>query len=286
MKKEETISEQVRIKSKKAQGWFSSVSILSINQEKMWEAISAKLEHLDKRIITWFLAMTTSFTLLVATGLEYINYNLDTPKTVTVHEANKPKEIDEIPSFSQESELVPNLVLIERKNIQDEVTQQYRLNNVKPIPPAKKINHISSNSTILHPSVGLTGSINISTQRMLPALGVELQVFEWHKGDKKHSFKIQWQAQFLYQSPGESASNDLNVNHFISTNYEIENSKNKGWSIGGGYLLNPNGHIYINSTWKATALRRLNKHILLGPEVIFTDKFTKIMPSFTFVINS
>ena len=165
---------------KAAAEWFSKKHLLS-NSDKIWTKIAEKLENVDKKILSWFMVVTTSFTMLVAAGLQYVDQSDDFYQHT---------EDDLV--VAQVTQDIPDLEVI----IEDSVFQKIYLKSVEKIPVAKlirdtiayelidTIKNIMTTSTIGDPKRGKGIPIKISAQahylnsKVLPGVGVSFKVWQ------------------------------------------------------------------------------------------------------------
>ncbi len=286
MENSKKISDQVDIKSKKAQAWFDSVKLPNLNTSKVWETIALRLDQMDKRVMTWFMAMATSFTLLVAAGLEYVDHNYDVKEflpeeemTAMVEPVKSEIEPLQIPSQSQK------IARVTSKSFNPQSTDYPIV--FEPMPVAVSKSKSATNKNLqLNPRLSFSGSMFISPDQINPGLGISVNTLEWSKKGYIHRVNFEWQAQFVNVIGGESGDSNITMLHFINSNYEMSNPEQKGWTFGAGYLLNPSGEIYNDATFKFSAMRRVGRHVRFGPELITTDRFQRYIPAFSVVVNS
>ncbi|RJE75006.1 hypothetical protein [Reichenbachiella sp. MSK19-1] len=266
-------------------------------KKRLWDNISQRLSDLDKRVLTWFLAMTTSFSLLIAGGIELWK---NTPEVIpTQRELTlQVKTIDTSePIESFEHALTSELKAKKQpSSINSPIPTTTILKGTEIIqtkqPEIPKESHKALQN--IKPQIYL--GTTLSTAGLTPELGIDVPVYTKSTGKHTHSIKTGISAQFLLFGQRKATEGEQQVNNtampsvFANLLYEIkDNSKNSTWSARIGYRLNNNNNdtsIYSNHTMKASLHKSINNHIKIGPEVIFTNNFRKVYPGIGLVVSS
>ncbi|MFY0627374.1 MAG: hypothetical protein JXR07_13820 [Reichenbachiella sp.] len=278
-------------KSQKAVNWFSEISITSLNSERIWKTIEDRLEKMDKHVLSWFMAMATSFTLLVAAGLEYgpdfeFRENI-TPfiklKEIEQSFNNKVVEKSTVSYSHQLNNKVKSKAFLPPTNLKISKTQvPSRRGNITTVDKVKKNNNKNRKQKI-----SIQGQASYIENNILPGIGIDLKLFETYKNAKYHSFHLGYSGSASFsKTNSESEKARTHFFSFVKLGYGITNIENKGWQIESGYLLNPDGELFENTTIKMSVHRKINKHIRVGPDIIFTNNFEKVLPSVTVLISS
>lgn len=118
-------------------------------------------------------------------------------------------------------------------------------------------------------------------------MGFEYRSY-WTQGKKECSiFGIFASPYFLFEKSTEGTYHTYN-NWFVNAEFgtagvkgDIELLNLQRFTIGGGYLLNPDGIHFQNTTIKVFSNITLNKGITVSPEVIATNNFKNIFPGIT-----
>lgn len=277
--------------SKKAVEKMDYTPIKHIDLTKTWLELSNRLGKVDKRFVTWGLAMAASFSLLVAANTEFFNWeNLETkPEEVLVH--NHPviqKEVVEI-SAQPATEVI--------------------LNKIKPLPireeqekpAAKTVIKERQQKTIVqldksaqrhlemrrlsNPFVSVFAKANFQTEGITPELGIDFKLIENYTAKRREIYKLGISSQLNFRT-NEAGDKKMHPHTFVNLEYTTLNKQtNKGWTTRAGYLLNPDGYLYQDTTIKVSLFRNIGKHLKLGPEVIFTDNLKQAYPSISLVLG-
>ena len=287
MEKHKNLITNLQKKSKNAQTWFSHQCVPSFNQEQVWDEISKRLDQIDKRLMSWFMALATSFTLLVAAGLEYADQSWEFNK-----EKHKPAEIsmkqEPIRAVGETSEIVTltSIPFIEQMEQTISIPEKLIIDSSKDKTIKTKDSKNKDPQKLVGPSVKIEGSLGVSRDYLAPGVGLDIQVFEWNHNQKIHSISVGWQGQFINTQLGEERAIEWHTAHFVNAKFIINNMHNKGWTFGASYLINPDEIVFKEKTIKVTALRNVSRNIKIGPEVIFTANLKQIIPTFSLVVSS
>ena len=261
------------------------------NKTVTWEVIKNKLVDADKKILVWGMVMAASISLVVAAGINYIGFL--TPKipnselsgnveleSKVVHPTRPSKNLTRPGLLNEVSKKIgvdnptsgPNTINIHSKNdispLEDKMLQPaFSEYSSKPtITPYLLINQ---NVSSVVPGVGL---------------GFELNLFQKQKGNFHEGWKLGLNST-LRQVQSESELKLTPVT-YLNVGFErINTVKDTGWSASAGLMLHNDTNLYKNTTVRFSLNRQFSKRIKLGPEVIFTENFTKAYPGVTLILS-
>ena len=287
-KSKELISDEL---TKKAIAKIENLPLKSFNASATWEKISQRLGQVDKRFVTWGLAMAASFSLLVASNISLFEWNrID--QTETIEKLASIEDIDfhsvVTPPRLPESLSANTLKNIEPKEVEIKSTE-ITINN---IPKETTILAVDKNeiqkteiSPLSNPFVTVFAKANFQFDGVNPEIGIDFKIGENYTAIRRDIFKIGVSSQINY-TKSETGERKVHPHTFVNLEYSSLNKKtNKGWTTRTGYLLNPDGQLYQDTTIKVSLFRNVNKHVKIGPEVIFTNNMKKSYPSLSLILG-
>jgi len=277
--------------SKAAVALLDEIPLKHFDTSKTWEKIYNKLSNVDKRFVTWGLAMAASFSLLVAANIEIFNWK-------TLKEESVQELIVEVQDIKiKELNMIPlqptSLVHLEKIQVsipagkaETPILNQEISNESKTILLLNKDEHQHIEiSRLSNPFVSVFAKANFQTDGIAPEIGIDLKIAENYTAKRREIYKVGISSQFNYKT-NEAGNKSIHPNTFVNLEFTSLNKKtNKGWTTRAGYLLNPNEQLYQDTTIKVSFFRNISKHIKIGPEVIFTDNMKKAYPSISLVLG-
>lgn len=286
----------VDVKSQQAVQWFSKFSLKSIDSSKLWSKVEHQLENMDKKLLSWFMAMATSFTLLVAAGLEYGD-ELD------LFEGIQEIDLSNNDAFDNKSEnhTHKDISFLNQEIFTQELQSKKPFNNsslkakkldIKQVLPeqSKGLESITQRSkqSIFNPNLSFSAEVRYRQQSFSPGISIDFQILQIQSPRAVHSFHLGWDAMLTntYSTNTEVPSSSKYVSHFVKIGYDWRPVNKNGWRVESGYLINPDGTNFENTTIKMSVMKNITPHLRCGPEVIFTDNFSKSIPSFSLVVSS
>lgn len=278
--------------SKKAVAVVEKTPLKSFDAQSTWEKLSKKLGQVDKRFVTWGIAMAASFSLLVAANISLFNWN----------------ELDQPPQQTQISSPITSenaTVELPKRTKPITIVEQIEPHTIKPASQIKE-NRIHSKldtrpKTILlqnqvekpkidlyplsNPFVTVFAKANFQTGSITPEFGLDFKLAENYTARRRDIFKLGISSQLNFKT-NEEGDKKMHPHTFVNLEFTSLNKKtNKGWTTRAGYLLNPDGHLYQDTTIKVSIFRNIGKHIKVGPEVIFTENLKQAYPSISLVLG-
>lgn len=278
--------------SKKSVVVLEEILVKHFNPAKTWEKLSERLGRMDKGLVTWGLAMAASFSLLVAANIEVFDLNpldfniedqaiLNTPesKQHTIRILPKPPvhitELKLAKPTQQTTEL--------KKPVIAPIVNKQQSKTVLIID---KNQHESVEvSRLSNPFVSVFGKVNFQTEGVVPEIGIDFKIAENYSSKRRQIYKIGVSSQLNFKTD-ESGDRRVHPHTFVNLEFTSLNKKtNKGWTSRAGYLLNPDGQLYQDTTIKVSLFRNISKHVKLGPEVIFTNNMKQAYPSISLILG-
>lgn len=278
--------------SQKAVTNAEEVPVRNFNPTKTWEKISEKLGQMDKGLVTWGLAMAASFSLLVAANIEVFDLN---PFDLNI-ENHIHSEVSEPKQQTFKTNPKPQVHITEYKMAKP--APQTRTLKKPIIAPqsneqqSKTILLIDKNeqesievSRLSNPFVSVFGKANFQSEGVVPEIGLDFKIAENYTAKRRHIYKIGVSSQFNFKT-NESGDKRIHPHTFVNLEFTSLNKiTNKGWTSRAGYLLNPDGQLYQDTTLKVSLFRNINKHVKIGPEVIFTNNMKQAYPSISLILG-
>ncbi|MEP2023076.1 MAG: hypothetical protein ABJH98_10805 [Reichenbachiella sp.] len=286
----ESTTDQV---SKKAVSVVENVPLKNFDASDTWRKIAHKLGHVDKRFVTWGLAMAASFSLLVAANVDLFTWESFNPQPEPEVATNN-TFIDKKEVFIAATSIKPEIIITEIKPQSQEqkstlhtpVEKRAIKTNPKTILLLdKKDRQNIALYPLTNPFVSVFAKANIGSGSITPEIGIDFKLAENYTAKRRDIFKLGVSSQFNFKTD-ETGDKKVHPHTFVNLDFTSLNKKtNKGWTTRAGYLLNPDGQLYQDTTVKVSLFRNINKHIKIGPEVIFTDNLKTAYPSISLVLG-
>lgn len=271
---------------------FDEVPVKNFDPAKTWLKISARLGSIDKRFVTWGLAMAASFSMLIAANLNNINWMkvIDLPEEVVVTEINKevpvsqPVRKEPLPSMARLESIAPELTSESTPNL---VSNQQVMDDVQPV--ALPINSNARESMDIrpfsNPFISGFAKANIQSIGVSPEIGIDFKLAENYTARRREIYKLGLSSQMNF-STNDEGQKKRHMHFFVNLEYTTLNKKtNKGWTARSGYLVNPDGQLFQDTTIKVSLFRNIGKNLKVGPEVIFTNNLKKPYPAISLVLG-
>ncbi|WP_422362289.1 hypothetical protein [Reichenbachiella sp.] len=278
--------------SQKAVAVVDEVPVSHFNPVKTWEKLSEKLGKMDKGLVTWGLAMAASFSLLVAANIKVFDLNpfnlniedytiSEMPKSSPETIVNKPKPTIHISGLKMAKPIKQDTEL--KKPV---ITSEVNKKLPKTVVLLEKNEQESIEvSRLSNPFVSVFGKANFQSGSVVPEIGVDFKIAENYTAKRRQIYKIGMSSQLNFKT-NESGDKRVYPHTFVNLEFTSLNKKtNKGWTSRAGYLLNPDGQLYQDTTIKVSLFRNISKHIKLGPEVIFTNNMKQAYPSISLILG-
>lgn len=280
--------------AQKAVKHLEKVRISSIDKSQAWKKICKKLDQIDRKFLTWFSISTASCTMLLAAGLSMIDHHLypDQMKIID-HQAS----LDELQQESTPNETI-EVILAQEENIRPVKNKNQSIKAALVPELGFQINQMNKNLVLSPtqkevrlntPNFRFNGSVYLSEQGINPSLGLDIKLFEFNNEANAKRFYIGTSHQWVKNTPRSETYDyhDHTILNFIDIKYEALNRYDKGWNMSAGLLVNTNNNTYLNGgTAKVSFIRKLNKHIGVGPEVYLTNGFNQIYGGLSLKISS
>lgn len=277
--------------SKKAVVTMDEIPLKHFSASKTWEKLSDRLSRMDKGLVTWGLAMAASFSLLVAANIEVFDLNpldLDIKEQV-LSELSQPEEI-ELKAQPAATIHISNLQITQPAKLTTELKQAVITPEQKSLPKTILLRDKNENEAVglpylSNPFVSVFGKANFQSGGVAPEIGIDFKIAENYSAKRRQIYKIGMSSQFNFKT-NESGEKKIHPHTFVNLEFTSLNKKtNKGWTSRAGYLLNPDGQLYQDTTIKVSLLRNISKHVKLGPEVIFTNNMKQAYPSISLILG-
>lgn len=278
--------------SKKAVSVVEDMPLKNFDAQKTWEKLSHRLGQMDKRFVTWGLAMAASFSLLVAANIEMLQWeNFDKEiesEVVTERLQPKNKKTQVISKEPTEIVITEKIAPVQKKSngIKEPVITPEVANRSKTILLLDKTEQADFEiSPLSNPFVSIFAKANFQFEGVAPEIGMDFKIAENYTAKRREIYKIGVSSQFNYKQ-NEEGNKRIHPHTFVNLEFTSLNKKtNKGWTTRAGYLLNPDGQLYQDTTIKVSLFRNISKHIKVGPEVIFTNNMKTSYPSISLILG-
>jgi len=252
------------------------------DRESIWGAILVKLSAMDKRSLSWALAMAASVSLLVASNL--IHFDVSTPmdledQTIAKSENKTESHLDHLSKINFDG--VRPLKM--RETSITMVSGNRKKNGVQKNDHKSafiEYDYLKTNTNSFHAfPINLFAKVSYHQANIIPEIGINVSIFQRQKGNRFKAVDLGLSTQ-LSLDTNESGQNTLYNFLFFNVGYEnVDVKTGKGWFTSASVLLNPDDrNIYRDFTMKFTVQRQINKHLRLGPELIFSNNFRKVYP--------
>lgn len=292
--------QSAEIVGKKAVAALEDVKVTNFDPAKTWLKISKRLSQADKRLLTWGLTLAASVSLLMAAHMNIFIWNMPDDEKIFR------SETEEAPLFLHETETaflanhhtntLPDFdvkhIALHKKNTQIQ-KQQIPLRPVANTSTKDCTYTSDAKSTtalkippLANPFVSGYAKVTLQeTGILIPEIGIDFKLAENYTAKRREIYRLGLSSQFNVTT---NESGDKNVLPYAFLNFEytsLNKHTNKGWTSKAGYLLNPDGLLYRDTTIKWSLFRNLGKHFKIGPEVIFSDGMQKIYPGISLILG-
>lgn len=277
---------------------MENIKVRNFDPAKTWLKISERLNQTDKRLLTWGLAMAASFSLLIAANVNIFKWRMpdkslflsntqdhsslrraqETPPSVA-------RNLNALPEFNiKRVGLNEKNLLIKKQHIQPAVSS----------PDAKRKNHahLSKTETLKIPALSnpfVSGFAKVSVMQegiLLPEIGIDFKLGENYTAKRREIYKLGISSQFNFRTDSESGKKIVLPFAFLNFEYtSLNKHTNRGWTSRAGYLLNPDGYLYQDTTIKLSLFRNIGKRFKVGPEVILSNCMQRIYPGISLILG-
>ncbi|UXP31381.1 hypothetical protein N6H18_13580 [Reichenbachiella agarivorans] len=280
--------------SKTADHLFLSTS----KKASIWENLSKKLSEVDKRILTWFFAMATSISLLIAGSLDLLHFDKISKPAIEKQMGSAPlnRIKTEIALTSKES----SICRMNSKGIAETLrpltvasipTIVYDHKETIPAVAAKEAEKKTSFPIVEKFKPNFFGSLAISNIGASPEIGISAPILKIESTTHVQQLSLGVSGQMTFyqeHSPESKVVNQAIPSYYVNLEYDIKgkNSKSSGWGARVGYRINSgDSSLFDKQTIKASVHKNINNHIKVGPEIIFTNNFKKVYPGIALVVS-
>ncbi|MCV9386147.1 hypothetical protein [Reichenbachiella ulvae] len=262
-------------------------------KKRIWESISAKLSEIDKRVLSWFLVMTTSFSLVVAGSIDFLLK--ETPIHKNEEETIDQPKLAEIDDVLEHKPEMKELRTIESKAISNRTKKNESSKISLPKVKITQATTADMNEAKDHfnKRPKAFAAVNINTNGLAPEIGLTLPVYGHLGKNSQHVVSVglstQIQMTNLTSSESSQASN-LKIQPLVYGNLIYDLRKNDGapnWNFRMGYQINESidSSLWNGRSIKASIHKSLNDHIRIGPEIIISDDFKRVYPGIALVVS-
>ncbi|MEP4091846.1 hypothetical protein [Reichenbachiella sp.] len=277
--------------SKKAVEVVEDIPVKDFDPSKTWEKLSSRLGQIDKRFVTWGLTMAASFSLLVAANVDVFLWNsLDEQpikKNVVVTKEDHNEEIAHLisnPTVLTALEAIP-LAKTNEPIMKLEISPLPVNRTHTELIRDKKEQRKVEVTPFSNPFVFVFAKVNFQTESVSPEFGLDFKFAENYTAKRRDIYKLGISSQLNFTT-SETGKKKVYPHTFVNLEFASLNKKtNKGWTTRAGYLINPDGQLFQDTTIKVSLFRNVGKHLKVGPEVIFTDNLKKSYPSISLVLG-
>ncbi len=257
------------------------------NPNESWKKIKEQIDIKNKSVILWYFATAASFSILVASNISL------NPEFILDKQKKKPKALDteNIKPLSENPEMESNGLIIKENILYNIRSKPLKLiSTIKP-NKVKELHKIPYTANAYKTSCdrktdfefSVSGNTTIRT-------GARIGFRVVKSNDRRTSgFGINIDNQIF------NPSNSINdypltiLQHisYIQASFSTQksNSKNGFNELNVGYLLNTNMPAYQQRIYRIQYLQAINKHIKVGPEIIFSKNLKAVFPGFSFTIG-
>ncbi len=275
------------------------------DKEGIWKRIQKALEDSARgsKMIAWYTVMAASVSLLVASSVNFVNYNFDF--------LNQEQEITEVisePLNMEKSESraevyyaslpADSMIIPVRSRQVFTLLEDTNFTVVDKLP--EKTNRVKSFTRLTAEDIAkskfnpalkfsLTGGLSANSRFISPKidLGVKINLSKMPHVQK--NLFVGSSIQILQNiNPEQGTTKRLSKGYFIKTAYEnerIENGKRKSWSTGVEYLIHSDDDSLPGNTLKVFYNHSIHGRLKIGPEVMFTKDFKKVYPGITLALG-
>lgn len=278
--------------SKKAVTVLEDIPLRSFDAQSTWEKLAKRLGQVDKRFMTWGIAMAASFSLLVAANIDLINWqeSKEIPEPTVEAEPVVEKKDLVIPYQKSESVAVIEQIVPHTP----EKPEPLKETVIAAAPPVrsktvllldKQENETLELYPLTNPFVSVFAKANFQSSGITPEVGIDFKLAENFTARRRDIYKLGISSQLNFRT-NEAGEKKVHPHTFVNLEFTSLNKKTKkGWTTRAGYLLNPDGYLYQDTTIKVSVFRNIGKHIKIGPEVIFTDNLKQAYPSLSLILG-
>lgn len=277
--------------SKNAAAVVEDIPVKNFDPVKTWQSIANKLGQVDKRFVTWGLAMAASVSMLVGARIDLLNGSFFEAKPVEKLEVSSIK-VHKQKLLVNAAQPVIKPAKIEVQAIQPALTRPKVALDVhlapalRPSSYPQKVNvEAAQISPFSNPFLFAFAKANFQSSGVAPEIGFDIKLAENYTAKRRDIYKIGLSSQLSFIS-NESGKKKIHPHTFVNVEFSSLSKKtNKGWTSRAGYLLNPDGQLYQDTTIKVSLFRNIGKNVKIGPEVIFTENLQKAYPSISLVLG-
>ncbi|SMD37904.1 hypothetical protein SAMN04488029_3531 [Reichenbachiella faecimaris] len=278
--------------TKKAVSALEEKPLLGFDAASTWKKLAARLGNVDKRFVTWGFAMAASFSLLVAAKIELFDWtNQDNQPQKPLTEIQVvDKETVQLSAVPIKSSVVIEKIEPQSQALETTLKPSVEKNQTKIRPKTvllaeKKDKRKLELYPLSNPFVSVFAKANFSSEGVTPEIGIDFKIAENYTAKRRDIYKLGLSSQVNFRTT-EEGDKKIHPHTFVNLEFTSLNKKtNKGWTTRAGYLLNPDGYLYQDTTVKVSLFRNINKHIKIGPEVIFTDNLKSAYPSISLILG-
>ena len=267
--------------------------IKGFDSQQVWKKINSILENLDKRIMSWFVVTATSFTLLVAAGLEHFSnhQNILNPNLQPTEKAQSDLNIKEEKASSAEERtyfelndpliaksIVPSNDNPEIQNIDDWSDMSNKNTSVAPQPTIR--------SKISLSRLSINGAFSWSNAQNYLDAGLTWKLHEQRQYNRLKNLQTGLSIVWLENYSVAEVHQSRHILPAISLSYEmVDPVKGNGWGVKSSYIINPNRNIDV-PTCKFDLYKKFNQNFSIGPHLLFGSNFKSVFPGLTLHVSS
>lgn len=257
------------------------------DKASIWLQINTRMSKVTKETYIWALAIAASISMTIASGISLmdINKNENIQKEVFTIVPSPTEEVTETLDTRSSNRLAfskINALPIETET-QPMPLLEMRTTRTHQIEDPQHIGSLTSFTPILPRFLDLDASVGFNQNGILPEVGLKVNILNFTKNGRKQKFSIGSSAQ-LAKTNFSERKNTTNTKLFVfaTATYEnLDSNKTKGWIAQAGYLLNPDGNLYKDTTVRLSLKKQFSKHITIGPDITLTNNLKKVYTGFT-----
>lgn len=277
--------------SKKAVMKADTIPVKGFEANKTWKKLASRLGQMDKRFVTWGLAMAASFSLLVAANVDIFFRDSFGVQPMEKHEVDAQKIYKKEPASTPSRPIAMTII----QTIQPVESDGLQIGSaINSIPTNDKNTQLlldkkkTSEPDVVsfsNPFVSVFTKVNFQSEAITPEFGIDFKLTEKYTAKRRDIYKLGLSTQLNFTT-NETGKKRIHPHTFVNLEFVSLNKKtSKGWTTRAGYLLNPDGQLFQDTTIKVSLFRNIGKHLKVGPEIIFTENLKKSYPSISLVLG-
>ena len=275
------------------------------NKEGVWKKIQKALEDSPNgpKMIAWYTVMAASVSLLVASTVNFVNYdyelfNAEDAKEIVKVESSDFKKSPTASTVYYSALPADSMIIPVRSRQVQSLATAYVEHTIDRLPVAdEKLRSVTRMSTeSLQQSkfnqnvkFHISGGIGANTRFIAPKIDLGLKINLTRSSNVRKSLFLGSSIQLMRSINSEQGSNSrFSKGYFLKSAYEnerYENGKLKSWSTGAELLIHSNDDSLPGNSLRVFYNRSIYGRLRIGPEVLFTKDFKRVYPGITLALG-